>query len=124
MVAENINIINVKGERFVLVPEAEYRGFLRNTALLARTAVPSLPALPPAVADGTVDALAYSRASIARDIIRDRQRLGLSQAELARRAGIPAETLNRIEKMKTSAATRILERIDRALARSEGRRKK
>ena len=77
-----------------------------------------LPPLPGADADGTVDALAYSRASIARDIIRDRKRLGLSQAELARRAGIPPETLNRIEKMKTSPKTRILERIDKALSRS------
>jgi transcriptional regulator with XRE-family HTH domain len=65
-----------------------------------------------------VDALAYSRASIARDIVRERKRLGLSQAELARRAGIRPETLNRIEKLKTSPATRILEQIDKALSRS------
>jgi ribosome-binding protein aMBF1 (putative translation factor) len=103
--------INIKGERYVIIPEAEYRGFVGNSA--------ELPPLPEPESDGTVDALAYSRASIARDIIRDRRRLGLSQAELARRAGIPAETLNRIEKMKTSPATRILERIDKVLTKSE-----
>jgi DNA-binding XRE family transcriptional regulator len=106
--------INIKGERFVIILEAEYLGFVGDTVL---------PSLPVADADGTVDALAYSRASIARDIIRDRQRLGLSQAELARRAGIRPETLNRIENMKTSPATRILERIDKALARYETRKK-
>jgi predicted transcriptional regulator len=79
----------------------------------------ALPRLPAAAANGTVDALTYSHASIARDIIRDRRKLGLSQAELARKAGIRAETLNRIEKRKTAPTTRILERIDRALVRAE-----
>lgn len=73
---------------------------------------------PAPAADGTVDALAYSRASIARDIIRERKRLGLSQAELVRRAGIRPETLKRIEKLKTSPAPRIFERIDKALTKS------
>jgi ribosome-binding protein aMBF1 (putative translation factor) len=106
--------IDIKGQRYVIIPEAEYLGFTRAAA--------ALPSLPVAHADGTVDALTYSRASIARDIIRDRQRLGLSQAELARQAGIRPETLNRIEKMKTSPATRILERIDKALKTLETKR--
>ena len=99
--------INIKGQSYVIVPEREYRDLA------------GLPKLPSAAADGTIDALAYSRASIARDIIRDRERLNLTQAELARRAGIRPETLNRIERMKTSPATRILERIDKALAAVE-----
>jgi DNA-binding XRE family transcriptional regulator len=101
--------LNIKGQRYVVIPETEYLGYVGH----------ALPSLPVADADGTVDALAFSRASIARDIIRDRQKLGLSQAELARRAGIRPETLNRIEKLKTSAATRILERIDQALTRAK-----
>ena len=96
--------INIKGERYVIIPEAEYQGLVRDAV-----------AFPVPAADGTVDALAYSRASIARDIIRERLRLGLSQAGLARQAGIRPETLNRIEKLKTSPTTRILERIDKAL---------
>jgi len=103
--------INIKGERYVVIPETEYLGYVGHSQ--------NLRSLPVADADGTVDALAFSRASIARDIIRDRQKLGLSQAELARRAGIRPETLNRIEKLKTSAATRILERIDQALTRAK-----
>ena len=103
--------VDIKGERFVIIPEAEYLAIVGEAS-----AVPPLPAPD---ADGTIDALGYSRASIARDIIRDRRKLGLSQAELARQAGIRPETLNRIEKMKTSPATRILERIDKALSRLE-----
>ena len=99
--------ITIKGDKYVLVPEREYRELA------------GMPKLPPAAADGTVDALAYSRASIARDIIRDRERLDLTQVELARRAGIRPETLNRIEKLKTSATTRILQRIGKALSAAE-----
>jgi transcriptional regulator with XRE-family HTH domain len=40
----------------------------------------------------------------------------LSQAELARRAGIRVETLNRIEKAKVTADVATMEKIDRALA--------
>jgi DNA-binding XRE family transcriptional regulator len=41
--------------------------------------------------------VAALRVSLAQKIIRDRRRLGLTQAELARHAGIRAESLNRIE---------------------------
>jgi len=83
--------------------------------MMDRSAEPRLPPLPGPNSDGTVDALPFSRASIARDIIRDRTALGLTQAQLARRAGIRTETLNRIENLKTAPTTRVLERIDLAL---------
>lgn len=105
-------ILDIGGKRFVVLPEPDY-------AKLVGRQREELPSLPGPNRDGTVDALPYSRASIARDIIRDRTALGLTQAELARRAGIRPETLNRIEKLKTASATRILERIDRALRAAE-----
>ncbi len=43
---------------------------------------------------------AGQRQTIARRLMIRRKRLGLSQAELARRAGVRAETLNRIERGK------------------------
>lgn len=107
--------IQLEGRRFVIVPEDEY------DALVSRRAGDALPPMPKAGKDGTIDALAYSRASIARDVIRGRQALGLSQAELARRAGIRPETLNRIERCKTAPAQRILERLDAALRVAERR---
>jgi predicted transcriptional regulator len=59
--------------------------------------------------------LEYARASLARKIIRDRRKLGLSQAELTRRAGIPAESLNRLEHAKTNPTLKTVEKIDHAL---------
>jgi DNA-binding XRE family transcriptional regulator len=54
------------------------------------------------------------RASLARDIIQDRERLGWSQAEPARRAGIRPETFNRIETGKHTASVVTIEKIDTA----------
>jgi len=43
---------------------------------------------------------------------------GLTQAELARRAGIRAETLNRIESGRHSPTVSSIEKIDRALRKA------
>ena len=40
---------------------------------------------------------------------------GLSQAELARRAGIRPETLNRLERCRTTPDTATIAKIERAL---------
>ena len=53
--------------------------------------------------------------SQARQIILERTALGLSQAELARRAGVRVETLNRIERAKVTADTATIAKIDKAL---------
>jgi DNA-binding XRE family transcriptional regulator len=47
-------------------------------------------------------ALGVDRASLAEKLIRRRRAAGLSQAELARRAGVRPETLNRIERGRTT----------------------
>jgi DNA-binding XRE family transcriptional regulator len=60
-------------------------------------------------------AVEYARVSLARKVIKARRVAGLSQAELARRAAIRPETLNRIEKGKTSADTATIAKIVRAL---------
>ena len=46
--------------------------------------------------------LHLDRASLAEKLVRRRQAAGLSQAELARRAGVRPETLNRIERGRTT----------------------
>jgi len=51
----------------------------------------------------------------ARDILRTRRKLGLTQVELARRAGIRPETLNRIEHGRNRPSVPTMAKIDRAL---------
>ena len=53
---------------------------------------------PVAGEDASSSAFALDQPSLAQKLVRRRQAGGLSQAELARRAGVRPETLNRIER--------------------------
>ena len=97
--------LTIKGERFFLLDENEYR----------KLGGIELPALPPRDAQGNGSALDYARASLARKIITQLQTAGMSQADLARRAGVRAETINRILKGKVTPDRTTLGKIDRAL---------
>ena len=102
----------VNGKRMVMLQEAEYER-------LRQKADEWEPLLPDPLPNGNYPAIEYLRASLARKIIRHRRRLGLTQVELARRAGIRPTTLNRIEKGKHSAPVGTVEKIDKALTRAE-----
>jgi ribosome-binding protein aMBF1 (putative translation factor) len=103
--------LNMNGQTFVLVPEAEYRGMKAG-----RSAMPEFPA---ADDEGNFPAVQTGRVSIAREVIRRREKVGLSQKALAAAAGIRVETLNRIEKAKVTPDTATIVKIDRALKRTE-----
>ena len=103
-----VKIVELAGKRWAIMPERDYKR-------LAASAGEEWPALPEADAQGNFPAVEYARASLARRIIKARRAAELSQAELARRAGIRPETLNRIEKGKTTPDTATIARIERAL---------
>jgi ribosome-binding protein aMBF1 (putative translation factor) len=106
-------IIDIKGKRFVLVEEDALLRLERQ----ASKAESRLPHYPPADAKGNRPALDYIRVSIARDIIKERQALGLTQEQLAKLSGLRQETLSRLESGKHSPTVRTVEKIDRALKR-------
>jgi DNA-binding XRE family transcriptional regulator len=89
-----------------------------------------LPPLPKADAHGNYPAVEYARASLARKIIRDRVAAGLSQRDLALRAGVRAETLCRIETGKHIPSVPTIDKIGRALKQAakaggqEGRKRR
>jgi len=103
-------ILELAGKRWVILPEREYK----RMAAQAGVEGPG-PQLPKPDARGNFPAVEYARASLARKIIKARRTAGLSQAELARRAGIRPETLNRIEKGKTTPEVTTIAKIERAL---------
>jgi ribosome-binding protein aMBF1 (putative translation factor) len=107
-----VQTLTLDGKRFVVLPEAEF---------LRLTGEPPEPELPRRNEHANYPALETMRALLARDIMRSRRALGWSQAELARRAGVRAETLNRIEQGKHSASVATLDKLDRALKAGEAK---
>ena len=103
-----MNTAIIDNEKFVLVPAAEYR---RLTAGLP-------PELPEADKEGNRPALAFMEATIARSIVRDRKKVGLSQRELADAAGISVEVLNRAERGVVVPSVRTLTKIENALKKA------
>ena len=82
---------------------------------VARETEVEMPELPEADANGDRPALPFMRAIIARGIIRDRVAAGLSQAALARLAGMEPATLNRIERAKVTPDEATIRKIDKAI---------
>lgn len=80
-----------------------------------RSKVHPLPRLPKADSNGDVPAVEYGRKLLARRLVLARRRAGLTQVELARRAKIRVETLNRLEKGKHNPDEATFNKIERAL---------
>ncbi|MFI5378494.1 MAG: helix-turn-helix transcriptional regulator [Tepidisphaerales bacterium] len=115
-----LQMLKLEGRDYVVVPKADWD----RIAGITRGLVDSdeLPPLPAPDADGSVDAIAYARASIARGIIQDRRRLRLTQQDLAHLAGVRQETISRIETCKVSPTRRIVEKLDAAIKKAKKKR--
>lgn len=115
-------VIEIEGKRLVLIEESELRRLERRPpSPRRRGGVP--PPLPKRDREGNVPALEFIRVSVARDIIRERKALGLTQERLAELAGVRQESLSRIESGKHSPTVRTVEKIDRALKRAAAAKK-
>ena len=105
-----VRFLELAGKRWAILPEKDYRRLAAHAGEKG-----DWPTLPAADAQGNFPAVEYARVSLARKVIKARRALGLTQADLARRAGIRPETLNRIEKGKTTPDTATIAKIERAL---------
>src|SRR5207237_271895 len=112
-VAQNLKLA---GREFIIIERAEFEQLKRRAQVIDDIALPKLPSK---FTDGSYPALKAGRALLAQKLIRRRWAVGLSQAELARRAGIRPETLNRIERAKVTADTATVVKIVRVLERTE-----
>ncbi|MFG0249473.1 MAG: helix-turn-helix transcriptional regulator [Phycisphaeraceae bacterium JB051] len=99
--------ITIQGKRYVVIPEDEYETLLADKD--------KLPPMPKADRKGRRPAVETARAIMARQLIEDRQKAGLSQAELAIRAGLRQETISRIESGKVTPTIKTMEAIDKVL---------
>ena len=103
-----MNTAVIDKKKYVLVPAAEYKRLIAGLP----------PELPPADKEGNRPALAFMEANIARAIVRDRKKAGLSQRELADAAGIRVEVLNRAERGVVVPSVRTLSKIENALKKA------
>ena len=82
--------VELDGIRYVILRESVFDRLCRQVGLPEESSRLGDDALAPA--------FELDRASLAEKLLRRRGAAGLSQAELARRAGVRPETLNRIER--------------------------
>lgn len=103
---------------FVTIDGADYVIVLRDDfdRLSDPARAADLPPLPKPSRSGHVPAVEYARASQARKIIRGRVEAGLTQRELAKRAGMSFEHLCRIESGLHTPSVPTIEKIDRVLS--------
>jgi DNA-binding XRE family transcriptional regulator len=86
--------VELDGIRYVILREAVFDHLCERAGAELLQEAPTDSDVPP---DWVLD-----RTSLAAKLIRRRRAAGLSQAELARRAAIRPETLNRIERGRTT----------------------
>ena len=97
-------------EDYVSIPRSEYE------RLLARAG--EVPPLPEPDAQGNLPARQAIAVSLARDLIRHRRSLGLTQNELAQLAGVRPATVQRLEQAEHIPNVAAVAKIERALARA------
>jgi ribosome-binding protein aMBF1 (putative translation factor) len=106
----------------VTLPRVEYERLLAKAGE-ALTDGGRGPALPKPDARGNLPAVEYIRASIARELIRQRHAAGLTQVELAARAGVRQETVSHIESGRHTVSEPVMRKIEKALAQCRRRRR-
>lgn len=105
-----IQTLDIDGKKLVVLTEEAFAELMEKAGVL--------PPLPPADKRGARDALAFADAAIARKLISRRIRAGLTQKELAKRAGIRLETICRLEGGKHAPTRETIARINAALTKA------
>lgn len=104
-------IVELDGTRYVILREPLFEGLCKKAAIA--------PATPPADDDSLAPGFDLDRASLAEKLARRRRATGFSQAKLARRAGIRPETLNRIERGRSTPDFRTVRKLVVAMNAAE-----
>ena len=105
------------GREYVLVPRAQWE----MMSLKSRTGADRPLRVPAPSPDGTYG-LEHVRISLANKMSSRRRASGLTQMQLARRAGVRVETISRLENGLHMPGVRTFDKIDRALNRASAKR--
>lgn len=101
--------LEIDGARYVAIPEEEFNKHFQ---------APQFIPWPKAGADGNFPAVEVGRVSLANQIIAWRHAAELSQAELAQRAGVRAETISRLEGAKHMPGAKTVDKLAKVLEKA------
>jgi len=104
-----VKTITLAGVEYVVLPRADF------DRLSAPRRRPDPPSLPKPNARGEVPAVAYGRASIAREIATRMDKAGLSVEQLARAAKVRPATIERLLTGAAAPGEGVVEKLDRVL---------
>jgi DNA-binding XRE family transcriptional regulator len=107
-------VVELGGVRYAMVPEAVLVAVCRRAGVSATVK----GAEPPSSLDAAPGELDGAR--VARRIADRRKQAGLTQAELARRAGVRVETVNRIERGHVTPDFGTIRKLVQAMFEAEG----
>jgi DNA-binding XRE family transcriptional regulator len=93
MPAIDCHRLELDGIRYVILRESVFDHLCEKAGVCVAT---------PPIEGSSEGGLSLDRASLAEKLVRRRNAAGLSQAQLARSAGVRPETLNRIERGRTT----------------------
>ena len=111
---DDVDFVEIGGRRLVVMSLREYERLHRAAGEPADG-----PPDPPEDEGGRMDALAFADASIARDVLLKRRERGLTQKQLAERAGVRPETVSRIESGRHAPRGPTVDRVLAALEEPE-----
>lgn len=103
--------LELEGVRYVILRENVFSMLCRMAKVQTDCPAPD--------ETGATTAVDLDRASLAHKMVQRRRSSGLSQAELARRAGVRVETLNRIERGKTTPDFATIRKLILAMSATE-----
>ena len=115
-VAMAMRRVIMKGREYVLVPRKQWESVMGKSAPADGKALK----VPPPSQDGSYS-LEHVRISLANKMVARRKAAGLTQAQLARQAGVRVETISRLENGLHMPGVRTFDRIERALNRAAKR---
>ena len=102
--------IEIGESRMVVLSEDDFNAIMEKAGVL--------PPMPAMTESGNYPATETCKAIIARKIVTRRIRVGMTQADLAHKAGVRFETISRLESAKQVPRRETIMRIDAALNRA------
>jgi DNA-binding XRE family transcriptional regulator len=112
--AMTIRNIILDGREYVLIPRKQWEMFSGRSAGVREKPLKQEPLLP----DGSYT-LRHVRISLANKMSTARKAVGLTQAQLAKAAGVRIETISRLENGLHMPGAKTFDKIDRAIKRAE-----